>query len=126
MKKQLIELVKNRGLEFGIIVRRMADRSAELAYRVYPDGHEELMRNGTVSGGAALFKEILAVSDKATVYTETFTPAQRGFMPNFAGMIVGPTLVSYVVPGLLFEDMTIEPPSGEASKPPLISRALVE
>jgi hypothetical protein len=45
-------------------------------------------------------------------------------LPNFTGVFAGPTLVSYVVPSLLFEDLTIEQPSGEVPKPPLITNPL--
>jgi hypothetical protein len=93
----------------------MSNRVATLAYRLYPDGHEELIRNATVTGARAIFKDIVAVSHAQTIYTETFTPGQRGMMPNFAGFYAGPTLVSFVVPSrdqryasLLVEDLTIE------------------
>jgi len=125
LKKQLLDLVKNRGLDYGIVVRRLSNRATGLAYRVYPDGHEELFRNGTLSGaGPASFKDIVAVSNNPTIHTETFAPPQRAMLPNFTGVFAGPTLVSYVVPSLLFEDLTIEQPSGEVPKPPLITNPL--
>jgi predicted Zn-dependent protease len=124
LKKQLLDLVKTRNLDYGIIIRRMSNRAASLAYRVYPDGHEELIRNATVTGaGPAIFKDILAVSNTPTVYTETFTPPQRA-LPNFNTFFAAPTLVSFVVPSLLFEDLTIEQPSGEVPKPPVITNPL--
>jgi predicted Zn-dependent protease len=124
LKKQLLDLVKTRGLDYGIVVRRMSNRVATLAYRLYPDGHEELIRNANVTGGPAIFKDIIAVSNTPTIYTETFAPAQRSMLPNFNNFFAGPTLVSYVVPSLLFEDLTIEQPSGEVPKPPFVTNPL--
>lgn len=120
LKKQLVELVKNRGLEYGIAIRQMSNRTARLAYRVYPDQHEELIRNATVHGAnTSSFKDILAVSSERTVYTESFTPRTNSPF-NFHPFSTGPTLVSFIVPSLLFEDMTVEQPSGEEPKPPAI------
>ena len=42
----------------------------KLAYRVYPDGREELVRKAEFTGITdALFKEIIAASDASTVYS---------------------------------------------------------
>lgn len=119
LEKQLLDLAKNRDKEYGMVIRRLSNRTAVMAYRIYPDGHEELIRNATLSGvNAASFKDILAVSNTRTVYTEPFT-ARATSLFNF-NPVPGGSLVSYVVPSLLFEDMTVERPSGEVPKPPAV------
>ena len=110
----------------GIIVRRLSGKAATLAYRVYADGHEELVRNADVSElTAASFKNISAVSDQRIVYTEVapFKPISPFGMNLAAGV---QPLVSYVMPSMLFADVTIEKPSGESPKPTLIASPLTE
>jgi predicted Zn-dependent protease len=110
LRKQLLEAAKSRGNQYGIVVRRISGRTATLAYRVYDEGREELIRNAVISGlSSASFKDILAVSDRREVYTEGGQP-----------------LVSYVLPSLLFDDATIEKPSGEISKPPIAGNPLLQ
>jgi hypothetical protein len=38
----------------------------------------------------------------------------------------GQPLVSYILPSLLFDDATIEKPSGEISKPPITGNPLLQ
>jgi predicted Zn-dependent protease len=110
LRKQLLEAAKSRGNQYGIVVRRISGRTATLAYRVYDEGREELIRNAVISGlSSASFKDILAVSDRREVYTEGGQP-----------------LISYVLPALLFDDATIEKPSGEISKPPITGNPLLQ
>jgi predicted Zn-dependent protease len=130
LKKQLIELAKDRGNEYGVVVRRLSGRSAILAYRVYADGHEEQMRNADISGlEISSFKDILAASSQSFVLTEP-APRRRASLLDVLNSIVpsfgGDPLVSYVVPGLLFEDVTIERPSGQVQKPPVLKSPIAE
>ena len=148
LKQELLLLVEERGGEFGMLVRRMgnpalksqADRMASMvvfgpggrsateelieAYKVFPDGREELVRNVEVSGIApASFKEIVAASDQPIVYAARFSPRARGGMGFIISMgraagNTGP-LVSWVVPSLLFEDLTLKKPTGDTPKPPV-------
>lgn len=141
VRNQFIDLVKRRGKPYGIVIRRLGDPAFRvagditvpsasgqedriepsiLAFRVYPDGHEELVRNATFSGvSLASLKDILAVSADRFVYTAPFVPHSGS---PFGGAVVsGSTLVSYVVPSaVLFEDFGIQKPSGEIPKPPAI------
>ena len=115
LKKQLMELVKTRGMEFGIVVRRLNGNQAMVASRIYPDGHEELLRDARIAEvNAVTFKDILAVSDTRTVFT------QRAGATSLAGFSAGANddFVSYVVPDLLFEDMTVEHVTNETPKLP--------
>jgi predicted Zn-dependent protease len=116
LRKQLIDLVSSRGLEYGIIVRRLSGAVAIEAVRIYPDGHEEALRNAKVAEvTSASFKDILAVSKERTLYSEH---AQGTVLYTDAD------LVSYIVPDLLFEDMTIERSSDDTPKPPAIPSPL--
>lgn len=112
LKTQLLELVKQRDKEFGIEVRR-AGREAE---KVYPDGHQELVRLGQFEGlDEGAFKDVAAASRELTVYTITFAAYGGRIYP---GQSRSP-LVSFVAPSFLFEDLTVKPASGEPPKLPL-------
>jgi len=52
----------------------------------------------------SLFKEIVAASKDPTIYNAPFRTQ----------------VASFVVPSLLFEDISLKKPSGEIPKPPLI------
>jgi predicted Zn-dependent protease len=121
LKAQMLELVKARDLEFGIIVRRMAGNAATEAARLYPDGHEEALRDARVADvSATSFKDILAVTKERTVFNEQ---VQFTSLLNASPFAEG-DLISYVVPGMLFEDMTVERVSNESPKPPVVGSPL--
>ncbi len=112
LKDQLLSLVKQRSKEFGIEVRRVGRE----IYKVYPDGHEELVRQGQFDGlDEAAFKDLAAVSRDLTVYTIPFAAYAGRLYTGQPGM----PLVSLVVPSLLFEDLTLKPTAGELPKLPL-------
>ena len=133
MKAELLKLVQERGKPYGVIVRRvvrpqfrlqreqapMPSREsgriepAILAYKVFPDGHEELLRNVEVSGiTAPAFKDILAAGNQPTVYHTPFVIFRPGTMPSSE-------LASLAVPSLLFDDVTLKAPTGATPKPPV-------
>ena len=149
LKADLIRRVTDRGLPFGIIVRRIGNPQITLslnrtvviisggsmpgslsieplteAYKVFPDGHEELARNLTVNGMTlASFKEIAAVSDTPYVYTAPMrimvrTPA----MPTSFITPGGPNLVSAAVPSLLFDELMLQRPAGDIPTLPVTPR----
>jgi predicted Zn-dependent protease len=119
LKAQLIDLLKARNLEFGIIVRRLSGNIATECSRVYPDGHEEALRDARVAEvTASSFKDILAVSKDRTVYTE------RVAANSLAGLLSHGDLITYVVPDMLFEDMTVEHVPNESPKLPDIPSPL--
>jgi hypothetical protein len=128
LKAELIQLAERRGREYGVIVRRMSDPlvggfhassgaaagegvSVEpviLAYKVFPDGREELLRNAELAGiEASVFRDILAAGREPFVSTLRFRPT-----PSSSTQVV-----SFAVPSLLFEEMTLRKPAGEISKP---------
>ncbi len=132
MKKAFLKLVKQRKNGYGIIVRRIGNSSLRvpglgrarrrgarvadiiLAYRVFPNGREELIRNAGLSDiDAATFKEIVAASKAQTVYSAPFRT--RSASGSHSGV------VSFVAPSLLFEDVTLQKPRGEIPHPPVAS-----
>jgi predicted Zn-dependent protease len=125
LRQRLVESAKDEGNDYGIVVRRLSGKTATVAYRIYPDGHEELVRNANISElTAASFKRISAVSDLRIVYTEAAPFKASLFNVNLAAGVQ--PLVSYVVPSMLFTDVTIEKPSGESPKRTVIDSPLSE
>lgn len=149
---ELMLLVEERQAEYGIVVRRVGNpgfrprtasmmsffggipgqtrvENAKLAYRVYPDGREELIQKAEFAGITdSLFKEVIAASDYSTVNTSgpggaagaaVITFAFAG-MP-FGGFGGGGGAVSVSVPDLLFEEVTMRKPQGNVPKPPVAS-----
>jgi len=126
---KFIELVKQRNRPFGIVVRRLRTaNNIVLAYKVFPDGREELVRGLQFVGmNPAAFKDIVAASKEPNFLTVSHRPSQNGagMMMSF-GSEESATPVSLVVPSLLFEDATMRklrvaspnPPVAVASKPP--------
>ncbi len=133
LKAELLKLVQERGKAYGVIVRRVARpqfhlqrdqpsapnresgriEPAILAYKLYPDGHEELLRNVEVSGiTASAFKDILAAGKDPVVYHTPIAIFRPGGLPSGE-------LASLAVPSLLFDDVTLKAPSGATPKPPV-------
>lgn len=150
LRARLLALVRQRGLAYGLIIRelgvsstnhedpmamlsamqgRSAGRPVLLAYRLYPDGREELVRGARiVDVGPETFRDILAVSHNAAIVHRP--SLSFGAMPFFMlpielleslGDVEGGALpmASYVVPSFLFEDLSLEPVEGERPKPPV-------
>jgi predicted Zn-dependent protease len=125
LRKQLVESAVQRGNQFGIAIRRLSGKAATLAYRVYADGHEELIRNAELPEMiTADFKDIVAVSEQRFVYTED--APQRNASPFTMTVQFGaPPLQSLVVPAMLFDDVSIAKTPGNSSKPPIASNPAV-
>ena len=88
------------------------------AYKVYPDGREELVRNLKVNGlTLASFKDITAATEADFVYTAPFRP-KRISPSRIANFIPGQLLVTVATPSLLFDDMTVQKPTGEVPNLP--------
>jgi hypothetical protein len=130
LRAELLRRAKLRGREYGVIVRKVdfgtrggdngglppGSMAVLLAYKRFPDGHEELMRNAIINGiSFGSFKDILAVSDTPAVWTAFFSP--RSFSPSESA---GSTLSSLAIPALLFEDATVQKPTGTVKKPPIL------
>jgi predicted Zn-dependent protease len=123
MRAKFLALIKQRNLQFGILVRRMRNvNNAVLAYKVFPDGHEELVRNLQFFGlNAAAFKDILAASKEPNVLTVQYRPAQNNQLPiiNLGGESSVP--VTLVVPSLIFEDVAMRKIRAASPTPPVAS-----
>ncbi len=146
LRRRLLALVQKRKLPYGIIVRDLdANRFTAMmqamesgdyeslaaqsggtalvaAYRVYPDGREERIRGARMTGVTSeSFRDIIAASATPTVLHEVGSGG--GLLASMTMQTSGfggaPTPVSYAVPSLLFEDVTLAKPSGARPKPPL-------
>ncbi len=146
MKSELLKLVKQRGKEYGILVTRISNpllmpsmnrmmsmfmprgmqgaqgMSVIAAYKVFPDGRQELIRNAELTDvTAATFKDIVLASRDQTVYSGPFL-ARTMFMGFFSGGGTGQAgvpVLSFIVPSLLFEDLTLKRPTGEVPNLPI-------
>ncbi len=120
LKKQLLELMKEEDLEYGIYVEELEDSAAFrsgsptlslpaplVAYRVYADGREELLRGATFKPAPfRALKEIAALGD-TQVLLNTHQGSQR---------------VSIVAPAVLVKNLELQKPREEFEKPPVIPR----
>ena len=153
MKARLLSLVKQRGKPYGIVVERLANpmasevqdmmmslmssimpgqggegptRLALVAYKIFPDGREELLRNAAIQGvTTASFKDVVVASTRSLVYSTPFVIMGRSIFSIFAGgspAEMGVPIVSFVVPSLLLDDISLKQPMKEFPKPPLSSR----
>ncbi len=146
LRRRLLALVQRRKLPYGIIVRELdasrmsammqaiesgdmeslsgqgAGAALTAAYRIYPDGHEERIRGARLTNMTSeSFRDIIAASATTTVLHQGGVGGGMfAMMPmQMMGMSGAPAPVSYVVPSLLFEDVTLTKPSGARPKPPL-------
>jgi len=74
---------------------------------------------------SSIFNELAAVSNQLTIHTEAFTE-RRSSPFHFSPVETGPTLVSYVVPSFLFENITVHGPTQSVSKPPVLPHPYFE
>jgi hypothetical protein len=97
-----------------------------VAYEVFPDGHQELLRNVAIEGvNTAAFKDVVAASASARVYNTPFVSMGHSMFSLFAGgspAEMGFPIVSFVVPSLLLDDVSVKRPMKEIPKLPLSSR----
>jgi len=111
LKSQLIEEVKRKGLPYGLyfediaggftFVGRAAPNFFEvipvMVYRIYPDGHEELVRGVNLIGTAlTAFNKILAADNRSAAFNG-MCGAESGEVPVSAGG-----------PGLLFSEIEVQ------------------
>jgi predicted Zn-dependent protease len=119
LRAKLKDLVQQRELPFGILVRRMRTANTPLEIsKVFPDGHEEAIRGVQFVGlNTAAFKEIVAAGKEQHMLTVQYRP--RVTFPTFSFGEEGSTPLSLAVPSLLFEDLTIRKARGETPNPPV-------
>jgi len=141
LRKQLLRRVKDRGLDYGVIVRRvgggatasfmkMAARMAQQGgqgsdslpevYKLYADGHEEIVRGVELAEMTpGTFKDIVAVGDTPVVYTDEFIPRVGALFAGGASASSDVPIVSCVVPSLLFEEVSLAKSPGPFPNPPV-------
>jgi predicted Zn-dependent protease len=142
LKKKLLEMCKNRGKPYGIVVRKLDFPSsasfAELrqmmtrggqsgggvrvslptmVYRIYPDGKEELVRGVRFGGvSARSLKDIVATGDDETAFEFLDNPAPFALMG--AGGYV--TEACIVAPSMLIDDLELHKIDDEFPKLPIV------
>lgn len=139
MKKKLIDMCRQANKPYGILIRKLDYPSTAsiselervfqagggsravvpplLAYKVYPDGREELVRGllfRDVSTRA--FKDIVAASDENYVFDMIDSNAPFALVGG--GTFI--TTSSIIAPAILFEEMELEPQKDETPKPPIV------
>ena len=127
LKKKMIDLCQQRGLNYGIIVRRMdfpstatidearknmaaagsAGRPVSIplhVYRLYTDGHEEMIRGVRLRGlNARSLKDILAAGNDSV----TFNYLENGAPFALLGLGSSSAEVAVVAPSVLIDDLEL-------------------
>jgi PmbA/TldA metallopeptidase C-terminal domain len=141
LKKKLIEMCRQRGKPYGVIVRRMdfpssasfqevrrlmsnAEQSGGrpvsapvLVYKVYPDGREELVRGLRFRGlNARSLKDIVAAGDDNNVFE--FLNNQAPFALIGGGSYVAESCA--IAPSVLIDDVDLHPVDEELPKLPIV------
>jgi TldD protein len=142
LKKKLIDLIQQRGLPYGMIVRKMdfpssasIDEARKIlsaagsggssrpvsiplyTYRLYPDGREELVRGERFKGvNARSLKDILAAGDDSV----TFNYLDNGAPFALLGYGSGAAEVTVVSPSVLIDDLELAKVDDEMPKLPLV------
>jgi TldD protein len=144
LRKKLIELCSQRSKPYGMIVRKMDFPSSAslgearrlltgmaqsggaarpvslpvLAYRVYPDGREELVRGLRFRGlTSRSLKDIVAASDETQVLDFLDNTAPFALMGG-AGFVAE---TSIIAPSILIDDLEMETAQEQLPKPPIVS-----
>jgi predicted Zn-dependent protease len=124
LRAKFLATLKQRNKEYGIVVRRMrTTQRPVMAWKVYLDGHEELIRGVQFTGmNASAFKDIVAVSKDQNMLTISRRPS--GTINGIPGAGFGAedessAPITVAVPSLLFDDVTVHKVRGETPKPPV-------
>jgi len=154
LKARFLEEIRQRGQEYGIVVRRLASPAAlsfrrvgrgrsgggrggrpgrgsfvgaVLAYKLYLDGRQEPVRNVQLADiSASSFRDILAVSENRTIHQARAPGAGVGlFRLGRRGGRSRP-VASWVVPDLLFEELSLTRPRGEVRRLPVLEHPSVD
>ncbi len=139
MKKKLIDLCRAGNKPYGILIRKLdypSTASIEelgqvaqaaggshavvpplLAYKIYPDGREELVRGLLFHGvSTRSLKDIVAASDENYVFD--LIDSNAPFALVGAGTFT--TTAAVIAPAVLFEELELEPAKEETLKPPIV------
>lgn len=142
LKAKLLEIVKTSGLKYGILIRRLDFPSTAtfrdletiarqmqkngyartlnvplLAYRVYPDGHEELVRGLRFKEFSAKdLRDVDAASDRPYVLNYV----NNGSSYDLADFGTDATTSSVISPSLLFGSLDLIRVDKEAGRLPIV------
>ena len=148
MREEMLQLAAERDLDFGIVIRKVANPAtterllAELdwprppsgdegviegvveAVKVYRDGREERLGPIQLTGvDVGSFRDIVGASETTTVYSTRLRSSTGAAALGTGGItaaVVGPPIVSMAVPDLLFEELTVTAPRGSVPKLPVL------
>lgn len=146
LRKELLRLAKERGLDYGIVVRHVGGGSASSfmqmarqmaqqgssesvaeVYKVYADGHEEPLRGIHITAlPAESFKEIVATGDSPAVYSDELIPGISALFGGGASPGNDLPVVSCVTPSLLFEEVSLAKVDGPFPVLPVSKSPLAE
>lgn len=143
LKKDLIEMCKQRSKPYGILVRKMDYPSTAsvgelqvmfqsmaqsgsttrpvapltLVYRVYTDGREELIRNVRLKNvSTRSLRDILSATSEVATYDYVNNNAPFALM-GIPGYLAPSTVVA---PGVLFDELEIDRIRDDTAKPPVV------
>lgn len=138
LKQKFLDLLKQRNKPYGILIRKLDFPSTAsfdelrqllggggarpaapplLAYRVYPDGREELVRGLRFRGlNVRALKDIVAAGNDE-VHFDFIANAAPFSVVGGGNYVFG---CSTIAPSLLFEDLELERPQVELPKLPLL------
>lgn len=143
LKKELIEMCKQRSKPYGILIRKMDYPSTAsvgelqamfqsiaqsgsttrpiapltLVYRIYVDGREELIRNVRLKNvSTRSLRDIQSATSEVATYDYVNNNAPFALM-GIPGYLAPSTVVA---PGLLFEELEIDRIRDDTAKPPVV------
>jgi hypothetical protein len=148
LRQELLRRAQDRGLDYGIVVRRigggaaasfmrMAMRLAQQGgqaagslaqvYKLFPDGHEELVQGIEIAEmSPATFKDIVAAGDTPIVFTDVFMPRIGAFFSLGLSASSDLPIVSCVIPSLLFDEVSLVKSQGPFSSLPISPSPLMK
>lgn len=147
LKDNLLKLVKDRELPYGLIVKRIQNQNilftglyrityggldfprgqgkmmVNEAYKIFPDGREELVRGAQLSGlSPQSFKDVIKVG-KSNYVLNYLSPAVVSSFISGGKSYLPVSIVSF---DLLFEDAELKTQEGDFTKPPFVSRPVLK
>lgn len=147
LKKKMLKLIKDRDLPFGIIVKRIQNQNIlytglyeitfgninfprggnkvliNEAYKVYPNGKEELIR-GVFANNITTqsFKDVIFVGKNQFVYNYLASAVSNPFISGGKSYLP----VSLITFDLLLEDGEIKSSDEDFKKPPILTKPIVQ
>jgi len=129
LEKQLIAEIKKQNKPYGYIIEDLSGGftmtqtdfpqtfklTPTLAYRIYPDGHKEVIRGADMVGTPLVsFNEIIAAANDYAVFNGT-CGAESGWVP-----------VSGIAPSVLLRKLEIEKAGKSGTQPPVLPPPFAE